>query len=76
MKLTDFYYRRLGRMLEDPNYEIGVRYIPKLLDSGFIKEIKWTATGEGFHLDCSCYGLTEKGIKAYKEWNNETFSNN
>lgn len=68
MSLSDFYFKKLGKMLNDPYYEIAERYVPKLLDADFIQEKKWTEHTLGVICSCSCYVVTTKGEKAYGEW--------
>ncbi len=68
--MTDFYFKKLGKMLNDPDYNINERFAPKLLDLGFIKEIKYNMHTMGFLLSCSTYLVTKIGKRAYNDWKN------
>jgi len=69
--VSDFYYKKLGKMIDNPDYELSERFAPKLLDAGFIFLDKWAENTIGFHMDYSFYTTTDKGKEAYEQWNNE-----
>ena len=75
MKISDFYYKKLRKMIADPNYDLNEKYAPRLLDMGFIELKNFYQSVRGFHVDCSYFTITELGKKAYKEWD-ETHSDN
>lgn len=68
MKISDFWFKKLGKMLADSDYDLNERYAPRLLDWGFIKLTKWGMRQGVFHMDYSFYQVTDKGKKAYREW--------
>lgn len=72
MTLSDFYFKKLGKMIDDKDYDLNERYVPRLLDLGYIK-LKRGFFGpvQGFHLDYSYYDITELGKTVYEEWKNE-----
>lgn len=70
MALSDFYFKRLGKMIEDPSYDLSARYALKLLDEGFIDFEKKCIITYGYHMCFSFYFPTQKGKNAYQEWKN------
>lgn len=68
--LSDFFFKKMGKMISDQCYDLNERYAPRLLDLGFIKLIKWTEHIHHSLISCSCYTVTTKGKKAYREWKN------
>lgn len=68
MPLSDFYMKKLGKMIDDPDYDLNERWAPTLLDAEFIFLDKWGENSIGFHMDYSFYTPTDKGKQAYFEW--------
>ncbi len=68
MLISDFYFKKLGKMINDEDYDLNERFAPRLLDWGFIKEVKYGAYTMGYRLSCSCYKVTNLGKEAYNQW--------
>lgn len=68
MNLSDFYFKKLGKLIEDPDYDLNEKYAPKLLDAGFIKLVGFRKLFLEFKLFFEIYIPTKKGKEAYKEW--------
>jgi hypothetical protein len=72
MPTSDFWFKKLGKMINDPDYDLNERYAPRLLDWGFIELERWSDhCMKGISLSYSIYIVTELGKKAYEEWKKE-----
>lgn len=67
-QLTDFYFKRLEKMINDPGYDLNERFAPRLLDLGFIFLDEWSEYFNGAYLRYSFYTVTDQGKKAYGGW--------
>lgn len=70
MPLSDFYFKKLGKMIHDPDYDLNEKFAPRLLDLGCIKSLRYSAKMGGAILSFSEYVITDKGKYAYEEWKN------
>lgn len=68
MKISDFWFKKLGKMLADSDYDLNERYAPRLLSWGFITLWRSSGSKDSYHISCSFYVVTSKGKKAYREW--------
>lgn len=71
MPPSDFWFKKLGKMINDPYYNLNVRWSSRLLDWGFIELKREYTSHMGIHFHCSYYHVTESGKKAYEEWKNK-----
>jgi len=58
-------------MLDDQDYELSQRFVPTLLDLGFIQEEKYATNINGWHIDGSFYIVTGVGKEKCQEWINK-----
>ncbi len=70
MPISDFWFKKLGKMINKPDYDLNERFASRLLDWGFIKFERKTSLSGKFHLcvSCSYYTVTESGKEAYNKW--------
>jgi hypothetical protein len=68
MTPSDFWFNKLGKMINDPDYDLNERFAPRLLNWGYIEFEKDYQSIRGFHITCSYFLVTDKGKKAYFEW--------
>ncbi len=66
--VSDFWFKKLGKMINDEDYDLNERFAPRLLDWGFIENIRSYNMSFGCHIDYSYYIVTESGKEAYNQW--------
>ncbi len=71
MPPSDFYFKKLGKMIDDPDYDLNERYAPRLLDFGYIKLLRYSAKMGCAILSFFEYVITDKGKQAYEDWKNK-----
>lgn len=67
-KVSDFWFKKLGKMISDEDYELNERFATKLLDLGFINITKMGYTIGKALYHSSYYIVTESGKEAYNKW--------
>lgn len=68
MKISDFYYKKLGKMINDPNYDLNVKFSNRLLDLGFITLERGFSWHMSITLHYSYFKVTDLGKQVYEEW--------
>ncbi len=74
--ISDFFFKKLGKMIGDEYYDLNERFAPRLLDAGFITLERESGYSGAYHISSSFYVVTEKGKEAYNEWKASNTSNN
>ena len=68
MPISDFWFKKLGKMISDPDYDLNERFAPRLLDWGFIDIVKMGYQVGKFLCHSTYYIVTESGKEAYNQW--------
>jgi hypothetical protein len=69
-ELSDFFFKKLGKMINDKSYDLNPRFAQKLVDAEYITyKICWDKSGQ-LTASYLTHHVTDKGKRAYKKWKN------